>query len=70
MDPIVTTRVALDAIEIDVKFLRDRFLLEDHSINDTDVKVAQDAMKMNKQLVEALKKAADSGNANSDTDND
>ena len=56
MDPIVTTRVALDAIEIDVKFLRDRFLLEDHSINDTDVKIAQDAMKMNKQFVEALKK--------------
>lgn len=61
---------ALDAIKIDRAFLRSRFILEDHVMNATDLKVAQDIHRLSGRLIEEIKKAVDSENANSTTDND
>ena len=69
-DEYAIIREALDAIKIDQAFLRSRLILEDHVLNKTDLKVAQDIHSLSGRLIEEIKKAADSGNANSDTDND
>ena len=69
-DEYAIIREALDAIKIDQAFLRSRLILEDHVLNKTDLKVAQDIRSLSGRLIEEIKKAADSGNANSDTDND
>ena len=69
-DEYAIIREALDAIKIDRAFLRSRFILEDHAMNATDLKVAQDIHRLSGRLIEEIKKAADSENANSDTDND
>lgn len=69
-DEYAIIREALDAIKIDQAFLRSRLILEDHVLNKTDLKVAQDISSLSGRLIEEIKKAADSGNANSNTDND
>lgn len=69
-DEYAIIREALDAIKIDQAFLRSRLILEDHVLNKTDLKVAQDIHSLSGRLIEEIKKAADSENANSDTDND
>lgn len=69
-DEYAIIREALDAIKIDQAFLRSRLILEDHVLNKTDLKVAQDIHSLSGRLIEEIKKAADSGNANSNTDND
>lgn len=69
-DEYAIIREALDAIKIDQAFLRSRLILEDHVLNKTDLKVAQDIRSLSGRLIEEIKKAADSGNANSNTDND
>lgn len=69
-DEYAVIREALDAIKIDQAFLRSRLILEDHVLNKTDLKVAQDIRSLSGRLIEEIKKAADSGNANSNTDND
>lgn len=60
----------LDAIRIDQSFLRSRYDLEDHVLKEIDLKVAQDIHRLSGRLIEEIKKAVDSENANSDTDND
>lgn len=60
----------LDAIRIDQSFLRSRYGLEDHVLKEIDLKVAQDIHRLSGRLIEEIKKAVDSENANSDTDND
>ena len=67
MDEIEKIREALDAMTIDIKFLKNRNCLEDHVFNDTDVNVAREINKISNQLTSVLKKVADS---NLDTDND
>ena len=67
MDEIEKIREALDAMTIDIKFLKNRNFLEDHELNDTDVIVAREINKTSNQLTSVLKKVADS---NLDTDND
>ena len=67
MDEIEKIREALDAMTIDIKFLKNRNFLEDHQLNDTDVNVAREINKISNQLTSVLKKVADS---NLDTDND
>ena len=67
MDEIEKIREALDAMTIDIKFLKNRNFLEDHELNDTDVNVAREINKISNQLTSVLKKVADS---NLDTDND
>lgn len=69
-DEYAIIREALDAIKIDQAFLRSRLILEDHVLNKTDLKVAQDIHSLSGRLIEEIKKAVDSENANSDTDND
>lgn len=69
-DEYAIIRETLDAIKIDQAFLRSRLILEDHVLNKTDLKVAQDIRSLSGRLIEEIKKAADSGNANSNTDND
>lgn len=69
-DEYAIIRETLDAIKIDQAFLRSRLILEDHVLNKTDLKVAQDISGLSGRLIEEIKKAADSGNANSNTDND
>ena len=69
-DEYAIIREALDAIKIDQAFLRSRLILEDHVLNKTDLMVAQDIRSLSGRLIEEIKKAADSGNANSNTDND
>lgn len=69
-DEYAIIREALDAIKIDQAFLRSRLILEDHVLNKTDLNVAQDIRSLSGRLIEEIKKAADSGNANSNTDND
>lgn len=63
-------REILDAIKIDQAFLRSRHSLEFHKPNNTDLKVVQDIHRLSGILIEEMKKAADSENANSDTNND
>ena len=60
----------LDAIRTDQSFLRNRYSLEHHALNNADLKVAQDLQHLSGILIEEIKKAADSENANSDTNND
>lgn len=60
----------LDAIKIDQSFLRSRFVLEDHVLKDMDLQVAQDIHRLSGHLIDEIKKAVDSENANSTTDND
>lgn len=67
MNEIEKIREALDAMTIDIKFLKNRNFLEGHELNDTDVIVAREINKISNQLTSVLKKVADS---NLDTDND
>ena len=63
-------RDILDTIKIDQAFLRSRHSLEFHKPNNTDLKVVQDIQRLSEILIEEMKKAVDSENANSDTNND
>lgn len=71
MDSIDVIRESLNTIEVNRAFLRNRFELDYHTFNETDLKAAQEIQKLSGYLIEEMKKAVDSDpNANPDTDND
>lgn len=71
MDSIDVIRESLNTIEVNRAFLQNRFELDYHTFNETDLKAAQEIQKLSGYLIEGMKKAVDSDpNANPDTDND